>query len=170
MKGVLPFIKTEVTVINNKLTARERRFCLCFVRTGDAAFAAAKAGYSQPETDGERLLSTDRICAELERLQAQRSRLLGGLAVTGYQRLAFGDVSDAVSLLFEENPTRQMLGQMDLFMISEIRRPKDGAMEIKFFDRLKALEKLETRSLETGSADSLFDAIGRSAAGRDGDD
>ena len=43
-------------------------------------------------------------------------------------------------------------------------------MEIKFFDRLKALEKLETRSLETGSADSLFDAIGRSAAGRDGDD
>ena len=63
-----------------------------------------------------------------------------------------------------------MLGQMDLFMISEIKRPKDGAMEIKFFDRLKALEKLETRSLETGSADSLFDAIGRSAAGRDGDD
>ena len=27
--------------------------------------------------------------------------------------------------------------------ISEIKKPKDGAMEIKFFDRIKALEKLE---------------------------
>ena len=59
---------------------------------------------------------------------------------------------------------------VDAYRDITIRRPKDGAMEIKFFDRLKALEKLETRSLETGSADSLFDAIGRSAAGRDGDD
>ena len=32
---------------------------------------------------------------------------------------------------------------MDLFNISEIKKPKDGAMEIKFFDRIKALEKLE---------------------------
>ena len=59
---------------------------------------------------------------------------------------------------------------MDLFLISEIKRPKDGAMEIKLFDRVKALEKLENLSAANGAADSLFDAIGRSAAGCDGDD
>ena len=31
---------------------------------------------------------------------------------------------------------------MDLYSVSEIKRPKDGSMEIKFFDPLKALEKL----------------------------
>ena len=36
---------------------------------------------------------------------------------------------------------------MDLFHISEIKRQKDGAIEIKFFDRLKALEKLEKADL-----------------------
>ena len=54
-------------------------------------------------------------------------------------------------------------------MVSEIKRPKDGSMEIKFFDRLKALEKLESKSQENSGAESLFDAInnGAKAVGRD---
>ena len=52
---------------------------------------------------------------------------------------------------------------MDLFLVSEIKRPKDGSMEIKFFDRLKALEKLESRSESEDGAKDLFDAINRSA-------
>ena len=48
----------------------------------------------------------------------------------------------AISLLFMENPSVDKLKTMDLFSVAEIKRPKDGAMEIKFFDRLKALEKL----------------------------
>ena len=35
------------------------------------------------------------------------------------------------------------LEEMELLNISEIKRPKGGGMEIKFFDRLKALEKLQ---------------------------
>ena len=92
------------------------------------------------------------------------------MAVIGYRRLAFGSTSDAASLMFEENPSRETLENMDLFLVSEIKRPKDGAMEIKFFDRVKALEKLETLSMEREGAGSLYDAIGSVAAGSEYDD
>ena len=55
--------------------------------------------------------------------------------------------------------------EMDLFAVSEIKCGKNG-VEIKFFDRLKALEKLEalTHSRESDNAKELFSAIGRGAA------
>ncbi len=59
---------------------------------------------------------------------------------------------------------------MDLFNISEIKRKKGGDIEIKFFDRLKALERLcELCSKEDEEAHSLFSAIekGASALGDD---
>ena len=54
---------------------------------------------------------------------------------------------------------------MDLFLISDIKKPKGGGLEIKFFDRLKALEKLEDLVCrETGStAGSLYSAIEKGA-------
>ena len=160
----------EVTVIKNKLTAREREFCLLFMQTGDAAVSARRAGFRNPGADGEGLLCDEKICAELERLADYRARLLRAMAVIGYRRLAFGSTSDAASLMFEENPSRETLENMDLFLVSEIKRPKDGAMEIKFFDRVKALEKLETLSMEREGAGSLYDAIGSVAAGSEYDD
>ena len=153
----------EVTVIKNKLTAREREFCLSFMQSGDAQLSARRAGFRNPDSEGERLLCNEKICAELERLSELRGRLLTALSVIGYQRLAFGSAADAASLLFEENPSRETLGKMDLFLVSEIRRPKDGAMEIKFFDRARALEKLASLSMERESSSSLYDAIGRVA-------
>ena len=52
---------------------------------------------------------------------------------------------------------------MDLFLVSEIKRPKDGSMEIKFFDRLKALEKLGAGGEHETGAKQLFDAISNSS-------
>ena len=44
--------------------------------------------------------------------------------------------------------------------VTEIKKPKDGAMEIKFFDRLKALEKMGDFDKESSKKQSsLFDAI-----------
>ena len=160
----------EVTVIKNKLTAREREFCLSFMQSGDAQLSARRAGFRNPDSEGERLLCNEKICAELERLSELRGRLLAALSVIGYQRLAFGSAADAASLLFEENPSRETLGKMDLFLVSEIRRPKDGAMEIKFFDRARALEKLASLSMERESSGSLYDAIGSVAERSEGDD
>ena len=84
---------------------------------------------------------------ELERLTALRKRVLPQLASAGYYRMAFGGVA----------------GEMDLFMISEIKKPKDGMLEIKFFDRLKALEKLGCQQENSAGVSGLFDAIGRGA-------
>lgn len=159
-----------MTVINNQLTPRERAFCLEYLQTGDAALSAKRAGFRNPGRDGERLLCSERVCCELERLHEQRIRLLAPMALIGYQRLAFGSVADAASLVYADCPSREALREMDLFLVSEIKRPKDGAMEIKFFDRAKALEKLASMSMERDSESSLFDAIGNAASGAEGDD
>ncbi|MGN0532942.1 MAG: terminase small subunit [Eubacterium sp.] len=85
----------------------------------------------------------------------------------GLRRLAFGEIKDAVALLFESDENiLASLDSLDLFNVSEIKRPKGGGMEIKFFDRLKALEKLrEVVSSETdGSPASFYEALERSSA------
>ncbi len=156
--------KTEVTIINNKLTGREKDFCSCFLSTGSAEKAARKAGYSRnSEQAGEKLLDRQDIIAEIARIARQREKLLANMASAGYTHLAFGSISDAISLLYMDKPTKSELENMDLFLVSEIKHPKDGAMEIKFFDRLKALEKLEGRGTEDDGVKSLFDAISNSA-------
>ena len=140
-------------------------------RSGEGVLPELYAvGRRNPDSEGERLLCNEKICAELERLSELRGRLLSAMSVIGYQRLAFGSAADAASLLFEENPSREALGKMDLFLVSEIRRPKDGAMEIKFFDRARALEKLASLSMERESSGSLYDAIGSVAERSEGDD
>lgn len=69
----------------------------------------------------------------------------------GLKRLAFGEIQDAVMLLFaDENEILEKLPKFNLYNISEIKRPRGGGMEIKFFDRIKALEKL--RELDNGSS------------------
>lgn len=156
--------KTEVTKIEKKLTSREREFCSCFLNTGSSSLAAQRAGWSKnPEQAGEKLLCRKEIADEIEALARQREKSLANMASVGYQRLAFGNIADAVSLLYMENPSRADLNEMDLFLVSEIKRPKDGSMEIKFFDRLKALEKLESKQEEENGVQSLFDAIDEGA-------
>ena len=115
------------------------------------------------EQTGERLLCKKQVALEIEQLSKEREKSLANIASAGYRRLAFGNISDAVSLLYMENPTKAELENMDLFLVSEIKRPKDGSMEIKFFDRLKALEKLENKTTEDNNAKSLFAAIGEGA-------
>ena len=132
--------------------------------TGNAEESARRAGYRKNcRLAGERLLCEERVLDEIERLTAMRARILPKLAPAGYYRMAFGGVSDALRLLYTEQPTEEELNEMDLFMISEIKKPKDGMLEIKFFDRLKALEKLGDQHEEGAGVAGLFDAIGRGA-------
>ena len=68
---------------------------------------------------------------------------LTALAINGLRRIAFGSVCDAVRIaLCEDIPSSRELKEMDLFLISEIRRPKEGSCEIKLHDRMKAMELL----------------------------
>ena len=54
---------------------------------------------------------------------------------------------------------------MDLFPITEIKRPRAGGIEMKFCDRLKALEKLaQMEEQETqGNSLSFYQALENSA-------
>lgn len=83
----------------------------------------------------------------------------------GLSKLAFGCTADAVSLLFlDENAALERLPRLNLFNVSEIKRPKGGGMEIKFFDRIKACEKL--REAAAGKGDeglSFYEALEKSA-------
>ena len=104
----------------------------------------------QPDSCNERCIS----CTE--RFRCKKRVLLG------YERLAFGSTTDAFRLLMSEAELDVSL--LDLYNVSEIKKPKDGAMELKFFDRLKALEYLAESSADTGEAGSLYDALNRCAA------
>ena len=63
--------------------------------------------------------------------------------VEGLERLAFGNVTDAIKLLFCDELNTRILNKLDLFNISEIKRPKGGGIEIKFYARLKELQCLQ---------------------------
>ena len=164
--------QTEVTQIGRKLKPKERLFCSAYACTGDAELSAKRAGYRKNcRSIGERLLFDEEVISEIERQLAVRRRIQPRLASIGYQRLAFGEIDDALRLLFTEKPTPESLSGMDLFMISEIKQNRDGMLEIKFFDRLKALEKLAVKSDDVVGVAGLFDAIGRQAeSGSDGGD
>lgn len=153
-----------MTEIENKLSGREKEFCKAFLDCGNVQRSARLAGFDKnSEQAGQKLLDKKEVVAEIERLAKQREKLLSGMAFSGYARLAFGSIADAVSLLYMDKPSKAELEKMDLFLVSEIKHPKEGAMEIKFFDRLKALEKLEGRACEDDGVKNLFDAISNSA-------
>jgi len=76
--------------------------------------------------------------------------------VEGYRRLALGSSNDALRLLFLEQPTWEELKELDLFNVSDIKRPKTGGMEIKFFDRCQALTRLEALSSAAEGQDTTM--------------
>ena len=59
--------------------------------------------------------------------------------------LAFGKANDCVKLALEEN---LCLEELDLSLLSEVKRNDKGTVEIKLIDRLRALEQLAQRAGE----------------------
>lgn len=149
-----------------KLSQKQVSFCRAFVRTRNPREAATAAGFLLfPERTAEKLLSDTAVKLKIEELDralsVQRAEL-----IAGYRRLAFGSVADAVRLLLASDSDEPLNPDtLDLFCVSEIKRPKGGGLEIKFFDRQKALDRLS--ELQEASADSalpFYKALERSAA------
>ena len=119
------------------LTKKETEFCRYFCMCRNAREAAAKAGFAFPERSGMRLLSREAIRSEIQHISGYGNQLSS--AADGLRRIAFGSIADAVRLVIEQDTTA--LESLDLFMVSEIKRTDKG-MELKFYDRIKALEAL----------------------------
>ncbi len=99
------------------------------------------------------------------RKTARRKKTLQEQIEQGLLDIALGSVSDAISLLFmTEEEIIERLPKLKLINVSEIKRPKGGGMEIKFFDRIKALERLGMdRISDSDSSLSFYEALEKSA-------
>ena len=129
--------------IPNYLNARQKLFCHWFALTHDAQGAADRC-FKAPEKREEALLLLQTPLAQDYLRQVEAA--LGGEGLTataeeGYRRLAFGPVTDAVRLMFPTEDETPPLEEMDLYNISKISQAK-GGLEITFFDRLEALDRL----------------------------
>ncbi|MFA9380441.1 MAG: terminase small subunit [Acetanaerobacterium sp.] len=148
------------------LTEREELFCWHYASTQNAKEAVIKAGYGTmfAEKTAARLMRTDAVAARIHAL-SERDDKRGKSVRKGLERLAFGSIADAVALLCEEDVGALDIAALDLFCISEIKRPRGGGFEIKFFDRLKAMEKLAELDGQTAdeSAAPFYRAIERGA-------
>ncbi|MDD6279149.1 MAG: terminase small subunit [Oscillospiraceae bacterium] len=152
--------------------AMRRRFCYNYAVLGSIEEAAVRAGFPR-----ESALEEGIGCLKSGHCRALIDELRQTLAdsddvAAGLKRLAFGNCSDAVYLVFaDELPPASVINQLDLFNVSEIKRIKGGGVEVKLFDRMKALEKLfELRNTcsDRNSAEQLIKAL--SADSRDDDE
>jgi len=128
---------------NENLNRKKRIFCYHLVETGNPYEAFSLANMKDEKESIPKLMLDDSIRNEIAKIYEYKKQSLSMKAGIGYERLAFGEIFDCVKLMFIKDIDDFQLSNMNLFNISEIKRLKDGTMEIKFFDRMKALEKLE---------------------------
>lgn len=80
----------------------------------------------------------------------------------------------AMRLLADPEIKRRIakLEKLDLTMVSDIKCPKSGGIEVKFFDRLKALDRLceLSNAASAGENSDFLCALDRSARALRGDD
>ncbi len=79
--------------------------------------------------------------------------------------LAGSRVNDAVRLAFLSGEEMGSMGERDLPPITELKRNSNGTVELKFIDRLAALQwLLEQAGAEAPQALKLYEALERGAA------
>lgn len=120
-----------------------RDFALHFCRSRNAEEAAIAVGISptMAKTEGLKMLTKKTVLSRV-RTERQNAPPTENAVLAGLERLAFGRANDAAALVFSEEVTPHQLAKADLYNVSEIKKIKGGGVEIKFFDRQKALERL----------------------------
>ena len=144
---------------------REKEFCRLMTVYADPVRAAREAGYKHPENAWSDLSAREEIVGEIRRRCENIRSIYESSAVCGLYRLAYGGVGDALTLLYRDHISEEELKTLDLRNISEIKRT-DKSIELKFCDRIKAVDKLQEllgSGAEQGSGTGLLDAIRLSA-------
>lgn len=80
------------------------------------------------------------------------------------EKLAVSRVNDAVRLAYLTSEDMGQLEELDLTPVTEFKRNKDGGVEIKFVDRLAALQWLLEQQGGSPEADELRRAIAAGGA------
>ena len=152
--------------IPNYLNARQKVFCHWFALTGDAPGAAARC-WAAPEKQEEALQLLEspafhRYLALIREAMEGKGKLF--TAEEGYRKLAFGPVTDAVRLMFPAEGESPQLEEMDLYNVANNSQAK-GGLEVTFFDRLEALDRLAAQQKDTAAPKDAFGFLEAVAAG-----
>lgn len=151
------------------MNKKERLFCYHYYTLRNLKEASIKAGYNPDGAENTAIKLIQRedirqliLSFDLEREKKQLEKDV----IAILKRIAFNPLQDCVNLLFlNEDDAKQKINNLDLFCISEIKKPKDGTLEIKFIDRYRALEKLlEISNSDNGAQtlQSLYKALNNS--------
>lgn len=151
---------TKATLQNDDLTPEQQMFCIYYSRTFNAAQSYQKAygcSYESAIANGSRLLTNDKVRAEIERLkEIKRQQIVAGAddIVELQMRIAFADIGNYVSFGQKEvtdieTDETYMISVVDLKeskntdtqLIQEVKRGKDGA-SVKLADKQKAIDWL----------------------------
>ncbi len=162
---------TRETLRNDELTAEQQMFCIYYSRTFNAAQSYQKAygcSYESAIANGSRLLTKDKVRAEIERLkELKRQQIVTSTedVVELQMRIAFADIGNYMSFGREnvqvmgafgpvkDPDTKQYLtkevnavrladsNNVDTQIIQEVKQGKDG-VSIKLADKQKAFDWL----------------------------
>ena len=93
-------------------------------------------------------------------MKQETKKLDRALLLEQMRKLACAKVNDAVKLAFLPEEERDTIGRLDLSALTEFRRSGAGTVEMKFTDRMRALERLLELS-GPGGEDQLEDFLRR---------
>lgn len=145
---------------------REKEFCRLTAVLGNPLTAARRAGYKHPDDAWTELIARPDIADEIGRVAREVGKVFRDTLMCSVYRLMAEDNSDAVRLVYRDQISDEEIRRMNLSGVAEIKRTKDKSVEIKFFDRIKALDKLgelcDTVS-DSPSAGGLLEAMRLSA-------
>lgn len=145
---------------------REKDFCRLTVVLGNPQTAARRAGYRHPETAWTELIARGDVIDEIRRVTREVSRVYRDTLLCSVYRLLSAESNDAVRLLYHDQMSDEEIRELNLSGVAEIKRAKDKSVEIKFFDRIKALDRLSELSAaaeDGGPAGGLLEAMRLSA-------
>lgn len=122
---------------------------------------AYRSASTPPRPRGARSAGADALARPAVRreLAAQRSRGVPGRedALRRLAQIAFGRANDCVRLVLEDDPP---IGELDLTLLSEVKRSEKGAIEVRLADRIRALEELlQAGAADDGAAAAFFAAV-----------
>ncbi len=146
-------------------TERQKTFLYHFIRLRNVHQAAVIAGYPDEKAYryGMQILRHPKAAKFISNTLGTLTEMSGNIVRSQLDRIVTGRVNDAVALAFADEPlTAEQIARLDLDCISEIKHPKGGGCEIKFTDKLKAIESLHqiSNSVNTNeTAQSFLDAI-----------
>ena len=150
-------------------SVQSKLFCYYYLKTLNPAWAAKMAGMSSPPDNAWiSLLCDDEVSRELEHLKTRAGESWNA-ATTALRlaEIAFGRANDAVKLLFlPQDAANEDIDALDLSLLLEAKKGRDGAFEIKLIDRVKALcELLASAGGAPGdSASKLYSVIEKAAS------